>query len=81
MLTNKQHANLSPLAVQVYQMMEDMRHVTAHSAFRAAGITSASLSRRICDLEGVGVKIKRSKAKDPVTKRPYTRYSIIKGER
>lgn len=76
MLNVKQSEILSPLARKVYHQMVQVGHITALDAIRSLGITSASLSRRICDLEEVGVKVKREKAKDPITGRAYTRYKV-----
>jgi hypothetical protein len=45
-----------------------------------SGMTSATLARRICDLEEVGYTIIRERKANPVTKRSYTRYKLASKE-
>lgn len=48
--------------------------ISAREAMIDYGITSATLARRICDLEERGVDIQRERKEHPVTGRLYTRY-------
>ena len=71
-----QYHQLSPLARSVFTLLWTNDHITALDAFRALGISSSSMTRRLTDIEKLGVKVKRARAKDPITKRAYTRYSL-----
>ncbi|WP_142850900.1 helix-turn-helix domain-containing protein [Telmatospirillum sp. J64-1] len=79
-LTLAQRSALTPLAYQIFHHMNRLGHISALDALRAFGITSASLSRRICDLEEVGVKIERERALDSLTGRKYTRYKLARSQ-
>ena len=50
--------------------------ISAREALLDLDITSASLTRRICDLEEKGVAIVRTQKKHPVTGKRYTRYTV-----
>lgn len=76
MLTSTQDFVLTPLARKVYSHMKTYGHISSFDAFRVFGISSASLSRRICDLEEVGVGINRIRARDPLTGVRYTKYAV-----
>lgn len=80
MLTPTQEFVLTPLARKIYGHILQHGHISAFDAFRVFGISSASLSRRICDLEEVGVGVKRVRAKDPLTGVRYTKYMLKRKE-
>ena len=50
--------------------------ISAREAMLDLDITSASFSRRVCDLEEMGYVIIRERKKHLVTAKRYTRYSI-----
>lgn len=50
--------------------------VSALDAFVTFQITSATLARRICDLEQAGIPVERVRKKHPQTGRSYTRYVV-----
>lgn len=75
-----QHNMLSPLARTVYAEMLRCNGITGANAHRALGISSASLSKRICDLESVGIKVDRLPRTDPLTGRKYTKYRLQRSQ-
>jgi DNA-binding HxlR family transcriptional regulator len=52
--------------------------ISAREAFLDLGMTSATLARRVCDLEEAGFVIERVRKKHPVTGRRYTRYVLCR---
>jgi len=72
--------NLTPLARTIFAHMERAGSISAREAMADYGITSATLSRRICDIEEAGIAIHRERKKHPITNRLYTRYSIALAE-
>jgi len=65
----------SPQAFKVLLMMErNDFSITAREAMMDLDMTSATLSRRICDLEDLGVRITREQRKNPMSGKRYTRY-------
>jgi len=54
--------------------------ITAREAMLDLDMTSATLSRRICDLEEAGVKIRRERKVNPVTGKKYTRYWALEDQ-
>ncbi len=52
--------------------------ISAREALLDLTMTSATLARRICDLEEAGFKIERVKKKHPTTGRRYTRYVLVR---
>lgn len=52
--------------------------ISAREALLDLGMTSATLARRICDLELAGFKIDRQRRRHPITDRRYTRYVLVK---
>ena len=68
--------NLSPQARKIHDHMVRAGSISARDAMGDYGITSATLARRICDLEGAGIAILRERKTHPIHKREYTRYSI-----
>ena len=67
---------MTPLTKKVFDHIETAGSVSAREAMVDLGITSASLARRICDLEEAGYEIVRERRNHPVTNQRYTRYSI-----
>lgn len=72
----RQLSNLAPLAIKVFQHMQRAGSISAREAMSDHGITSASLARRICDIEAEGFAITRDRRIHPLTKQAYTRYSL-----
>jgi len=69
--------NVTPQAAKVLRYMEDTDGtITAREAMLDLDATSATLARRICDLEEVGVVINRESKTHPATGKRYTRYSL-----
>lgn len=68
--------NLSPLAKKIFRHMEKAGSISAREAMADMGITSATLTRRLTDMEQAGIKIKREQRIHPVTNRKFTRYSL-----
>lgn len=75
-LTESQRWDLSPQARKVFDHMRRTDGITAREAMGDYGMTSATLTRRVCDLERVGVVIERVKKEHPITETPYTRYRV-----
>lgn len=67
---------MTPLAGKVLTHMEKAGGISALDAMAVYGISSASLARRICDLEELGVDIRRVRKTHPITGRKYTRYQL-----
>ena len=67
---------LTPLANKIVKHMVRRGYITARDALLDYSITSASLSRRICDIEKAGYVILRTRTTHPINKQRYTRYSI-----
>lgn len=70
------YSALNPLAKKVYQHMQRAGSISAREAMADHGITSASLARRICDIEAAGFPIKRDRRTHPLSNQRYTRYSL-----
>lgn len=70
------YTNLKPLARKVYQHINRAGSISAREAMGDYGISSASLARRICDLEEEGFEVVRTRKVHPITGRHYTRYSL-----
>ncbi|BAF89598.1 unknown protein [Azorhizobium caulinodans ORS 571] len=68
--------NLSPLARRIFAHLERTGSISAREAMADYGITSATLSRRICEMEGAGIEISRERRIHPMTGRRYTRYAL-----
>ncbi|CUA90977.1 Helix-turn-helix domain [Chelatococcus sambhunathii] len=68
--------NLSPQARKIHDHMVKAGSISAREAMADYGITSATLARRICDIEEAGFVVKREQRVHPIHKRKYTRYSI-----
>lgn len=67
--------HLSPQSKRVLDMMEaNGRSISAREAMLDLDITSATLARRVCDLEDAGLIIYRERNVNPGTGKRYTRY-------
>ena len=75
-LPQRRFLSLSPQAQLVYKHMKKAGSISAREAMNDHGITSASLARRICDIEQEGWKVNRDRKKHPLTGKDYTRYSL-----
>jgi predicted transcriptional regulator len=70
--------DIYPQAMAVFKAMQNNDFsITAREAMLDLDMTSATLSRRICDLEEAGVEIVRERKVNPVSRKKYTRYWII----
>jgi DNA-binding MarR family transcriptional regulator len=67
---------LTPQARRLYVYMTRTGSISAREALLDLDITSATLSRRICDLEEQGYRITREHKKHPMTGKRYTRYAL-----
>lgn len=67
---------LTPLARKILQHMRRAGSISAREAMADHGITSASLARRICDIEACGFAVNRDRRTHPITGQKYTRYSL-----
>lgn len=74
--TTPRFINLSPQARKLYQHMVRAGDISAREAMADYGITSATLSRRVCDMEDAGFTIVRTKKTHPITGKLYTRYAV-----
>ena len=72
----RQLSNLSPQAQLIYRHMQRAGSISARDAMDDHGITSAALSRRICDIEAEGFGIDRERRIHPITEKSYTRYTL-----
>lgn len=68
---------LTPAAREVFKFMRDNGFVTAGRAWDHLNqMPSGSLTRRITEIQAAGFQVKKKRAVNPVTERPYTRYSL-----
>lgn len=67
---------LSPQARTIYDHIQKAGSISAREAMADYGITSATLARRICDIEAAGFVVNRDTREHPIHKRKYTRYSL-----
>ena len=79
-LTPVQEFILSNQALTIYNHMKRRGKggISAAEAMMDYGITSATLARRICDIEEVRIKVVRLRKKHPITGRRYTRYVLAR---
>jgi hypothetical protein len=68
---------LAPRVYEVYRYMKKVGSISARDALIDLDMTSASLARRIVDLERSGYSIIRQQKAHPANGRLYTRYSMI----
>lgn len=67
---------LPPQGRVVLNHMEKQGSISAADAMLTHGMTSAVLTRRICDMEAIGFVVTRESKRHPTTGRRYTRYSL-----
>lgn len=67
---------LADQALKVYRHMERTGSISARDAMDDYSMTSATLARRICDLEVAGFGITRVRKQHPMTGLRYTRYEL-----
>ena len=72
-------AAMAPREYAVYRYMKKTGSISARDAIIDLDMTSATLARRIVDLERHGYTILRHQKEHPATGRLYTRYSLIEG--
>ncbi len=79
-LTPVQEFTLSNQARSIYRHLKrtGRKGISAAEAMMDYGITSATLARRICDLEETGINVDRLKKRHPITNRRYTRYVLVR---
>jgi predicted DNA-binding transcriptional regulator YafY len=63
-------------ALHSYLRLRRREGISAREAMLDLQMTSATLARRICDLEEAGINIERLRKCHPVTRRRYTRYVL-----
>lgn len=68
---------LTPQAYGLFTYLLRAKDITAREATVDLDMTSATLARRICDLEDAGLKIKRHRERHPVTRKRFTRYELV----
>jgi hypothetical protein len=68
---------LTPQAQTIYQHMRRAGSISSREAMSDYGITSGSLARRVVDMEEAGFTIIRDRRVHPITRRRYTRYSVV----
>ncbi|MCG7628374.1 helix-turn-helix domain-containing protein [Epibacterium sp. MM17-32] len=68
--------NLSVQARTVCQHMRRAGSISAREAMDDYGITSATLARRVCDIEEEGYRVVRDRKVHPITGKRYTRYAL-----
>lgn len=73
------YAALSQQASLIYRHLTRAGSISAREAMNDHGISSATLARRICDLEEAGYTVARTRKIHPITQKRYTRYSIVAG--
>lgn len=75
-LTEAQRWDLTPQARKVFDHMRRAGSISARDAMADHQMTSATLARRVCDLEEAGVVIVRESKEHPIVGTRYTRYSV-----
>lgn len=70
-------SNLTDQAQLVFRHMQRAGSISARDAMNDHGITSATLSRRICDIEEEGFVVDRERRTHPITGKLYTRYVLV----
>lgn len=67
---------LPELARKIVAYMQKNGSISARAAAADLDITSASLTRRLTDIEEMGIPIIRERRVHPVTGKRYTRYKL-----
>lgn len=74
----KLFSQLSDQARLIFQHMRRAGSISAREAYDDYSITSATLARRICDIELLeGWTVNRERRVHPISQRSYTRYSLV----
>lgn len=75
-MTSSQRLALSPQANRLARYIVRTGSISAREAMIDLDMTSATLARRVCDLEEVGIAVIRERRRHPVTNKSYTRYEL-----
>lgn len=75
-IKTKSYVQLTDQSKLVYRHMDRAGSISARDAMDDYGITSATLARRICDIEAEGFKVYRDRRIHPITGKRYTRYAL-----
>ncbi len=75
-IKTKSYVHLTDQSKLVYRHMDRAGSISARDAMDDYGITSATLARRICDIEAEGFKVYRDRRIHPITGKRYTRYAL-----
>lgn len=67
---------LAPQALKVYRHMTRTGSISARDAMDDYSMTSATLARRICDIEADGFAVRRVRKSHPINGLRYTRYEL-----
>jgi len=67
---------MTPQACTVLEYIAHNGSITAREALLDFDMTSATLARRICELEAEGFQVARTPRKHPVTGKRYTKYAV-----
>lgn len=68
--------SLANQALKVYRHIDRTGSISARDAMDDYSMTSATLARRICDLEVAGFEITRVRKVHPLSGLRYTRYEL-----
>jgi DNA-binding MarR family transcriptional regulator len=68
---------LADQALKVYRHIERTGSISARDAMDDYSMTSATLARRICDLEVAGFYVTRVRKQHPISGLRYTRYEFV----
>jgi DNA-binding MarR family transcriptional regulator len=69
---------MTPQAHRLLSYLYKNDSITARTALLDLNMTSATLARRICDLEEAGVTIERVRKRNPETGARYTEYTVLR---
>lgn len=75
-MNSSQRLALSPQANRLARYIIRTGSVSAREAMIDLDMTSATLARRVCDLEEVGIAVIRERRRHPASGKAYTRYAI-----
>jgi predicted ArsR family transcriptional regulator len=75
-LTPVQEFCVTPQTRLLYDHIRQTGGISAREAMDDYNITSATLARRMCDLEQIGLVVIRETKKHPISGRRYTRYAV-----
>lgn len=72
----RSYADLTEQGRKLFQHIRRTGSISAREAMNDYGITSATLARRMCDIEEAGYTVVRERRVHPITGKRYTRYSL-----